>query len=417
MKRAGFKVVAKGEHLSASGSPLPASPATESDLSEPSVARQRFDELGELSELDATAEGGERLRYDEQVTTSRASSESEEGLMSSCPPPKVPMLASVAGVKVHEVPTDEEEPWEESLLHEGSFEGESESEGTLNAPALSQAAREMSVDVREVPLSYPPLKRFLLTRPLDAAYLLGYLTPEYESSCRAFIYERPDEEGSASEGDGTPVRVEALLFEYTGLSVPTIWTYGATVEVEAVIAHVYAMLPRNIYINMEDHHLQAVRTHYRVRHRRPTLRMGLKRAHFVPAGNKEGVVSLSHKDTGGIMRLYHQYPDHLFEPAQLETGLYCGVRDEEGHLISVAGIHFLNPSFNIAAIGNIVTDAAHRGEGLATRCVRGLLDSLFERVDNVALNVIEDNIAAITCYEKFGFRTTSRIIEARARLR
>ena len=77
----------------------------------------------------------------------------------------------------------------------------------------------------------------------------------------------------------------------------------------------------------------------------------------------------------------------------------------------------LNPSFNIAAIGNIVTDEKHRGAGLASQSVGFLLDELFSRVDNVALNVLEDNLPAISCYRKFGFRTISRMIEARARLR
>jgi len=398
-----FRVIAKGQ-------------APEESVEQ--VSRQRFDELSLLGD-----ESSERSLSSVEPLPSAVSAEAEpkrsgdEGLISSCPPPRIP-IRGVAALEpqdsaVRELSdSTEESPWEESILHESSLESESESEGAINPPSLSQAAKQMARDVHEVSLDYPTLKSFLTSRPLDAAYLLGYLTPEYEGSCRAFVYER----GFSSE-EGALEPVEALLFEYSGLSVPTIWTLGGTLEVEAIISHVYGELPRRIYINMEDHHLQAVRTHYAIRDRKPTLRMGLKRAHYVPAQDIEGVLALSHKDTGGIMRLYHQYPDHLFEPAQLDTGLYRGIKSDEGGLISVAGIHFLNPAFNIAAIGNIVTDGAHRGEGLATRCVGGLLDALFERVEHVALNVTEDNLAAITCYEKFGFRTTSRIIEAWGKLR
>ena len=383
------------------------------------VSRQRFDELSLLGD-EPSSERALNLVAEPipsvNVPLDSSDKQGEEGLISSCPPPKIP-IRGVAALQpqdsaVSELLQEDDARWDESILHESALESESESEGAINPPSLSQAARKMAQDVREVGLDDHAFRDFLTSRPLDAAYLLGYLTPGYEPSCRAFVYER-----GVSTQEGERGTVEAILFEYTGLSVPTIWTLGGTLEVEAIISHVYSELPRRIYFNMEDHHLQAVRTHYAIRDRKPTLCMGLKKAHYVPTEHVEEVVTLSHKDTGGIMRLYHQYPDHLFEPAQLDTGLYRGVKSDGGSLVSVAGIHFLNPGFNIAAIGNIVTDSDHRGQGLATRCVGVLLDELFDRVDHVALNVTEDNLAAIACYEKFGFRTTSRIIEAWGKLR
>lgn len=401
-----FKVIAKGHA------------PTESTEG---VSRQHFDELSLVEDdfSDVVEDRSSHLSTEpipDLVELKTVNQDSEEVLLSSCPPPRIP-IRGVAALQpqdsvVSELMKQDEDAWDESILHESSLESESENEGVINPPSLSQAAREMAKDVRQVPLDYAPLRTFLTSRPLDAAYLLGYLTPEYKSSCRAFVYEC----GSQVQQEAGE-KVEAILFEYTGLSVPTIWTLGGPLEVEAIISHVYSELPRRIYINMEDHHLQAVRTHYAIRDRKPTLRMGLKRAHYVPAEKVHHVLMLSHTDTGGIMRLYTQYPDHLFEPAQLDTGLYRGVKNDEGILVSVAGIHFLNPNFNIAAIGNIVTDGDHRGLGLATQCVGVLLDDLFERVENVALNVTEDNLAAIACYEKFGFRTTSRIIEAWGKLR
>ena len=304
--------------------------------------------------------------------------------------------------------------WEESMFLE---EVDEELTG-LHPPSLSDAALAMGEYVREVSLNHPPLREYLISRPLECAYLLGYITPEYTSRCRVFVLERPSPVDSLSEAQpDDPSKMLALLFMYSGLSVPSVWTYGGALEVEAIIAQVYSELPRRLYINMEDHHLQSVRTHYALRNRKSTLRMGLHKSHYRPTGDKQGVVSLNHKDTGAIMQLYAQYPDHLFEPAQLGTGLYCGIRTQDNQLISVAGIHLLNPTFNIAAIGNIVTHNAHRGEGLASRCIHHIIDELFQGVEHIALNVVEDNLPAITCYRKFGFRMTSRILEASAKLR
>lgn len=279
--------------------------------------------------------------------------------------------------------------------------------------SVSDIARQQSLLVREVSLSYPPLTSFIIKRPVECAYLLGYLSPAFTKRSRAFILET-----NTDEDEAQIPQIKALLFIYSGLTVPTVWTYGSEEDIEAILFAVHEDLPRRIYLNVEDHHYHVVRGYYRTRGKREILRMGLQRSRYTPVGDSLGVVSLGHPDTGGIMSLFQRYyADNLFEPAQLESGLYCGIKDDSGKLLSVAGIHLLNPDYRVAAIGNIVTDPDCRGRGYATKCVRHILDQLFEFVDSVALNVNEDNAPAIYCYQKFGFQTTERIIEAQARLR
>jgi ribosomal protein S18 acetylase RimI-like enzyme len=59
----------------------------------------------------------------------------------------------------------------------------------------------------------------------------------------------------------------------------------------------------------------------------------------------------------------------------------------------------------VAALGNIVTHPACRGQGLARAATAGLCRSLRESVDHIGLNVAADNVAAIRCYERLGFAT------------
>ena len=73
--------------------------------------------------------------------------------------------------------------------------------------------------------------------------------------------------------------------------------------------------------------------------------------------------------------------------------------------MSVAGIHLLSESRDIAAVGNIVTHPDHRGHGYASTCVSHLVTELLERVDKIALNVAAANTSAIRCYEGVGFKT------------
>lgn len=348
-----------------------------------------------------------------------ASASEEELVLSSCEKPLVQLLTPIEPISAMNQNTSSsmEDPseaeghvdasvWEESIL------ADVDDEDIELYQSVSEFARQQSLLVREVSLSYPPLTAFIIERPVECAYLLGYLSPAFTQRSRAFILEGEEDHHTALP------KIKALLFIYSGLTVPTVWTYGSEQDVEAILFAVHDELPRRIYLNIEDHHYHAVRSHYRIRGRREILRMGLERSRYSPIGDSSGVITLGHPDTGGIMALFQQYyPDNLFEPAQLESGLYCGIKDEEGRLMSVAGIHLLNPDYRVAAIGNIVTDPTCRGRGYATQCVRHILDRLFELVDSVALNVNEDNAPAIYCYRKFGFKTTERLIEGQAKLR
>ena len=350
--------------------------------------------------------------------------ESSDGVITSSRPliqlltPSEPIPATNQPENVNAVDSDDGQAdfdehasvWDESILA-GMDEVD---EAPRSRPEITEP---LAQKVKEVSLSYTPLRRFIIDRPVECAYLLGYLSPEYSQRSRAFILEEEINTPTDPESEAHPTRVRSLLFVYSGLTLPTVWTYGSDLDIEAILRAVYHELPRRIYLNIEDHHVGSVRAFYSLRHRRALLRMGLHRDHYQPVGDTEGVVSLSHSDTGNMMALFQRYyPDHLFEPAQLDLGLYCGIQ-QESELVSVAGLHLLNPEYRVAAIGNIVTDQAFRGRGYASQCVQHILDQLFESIDHVALNVVEGNEPAIHCYRKFGFLTTARLIEAQARLR
>ncbi|MEZ4434111.1 MAG: GNAT family N-acetyltransferase [bacterium] len=252
----------------------------------------------------------------------------------------------------------------------------------------SAVARERARRVRLVSADEPALMALLRTSPIDVAYMLGDLDVPYAEHCRWYAVD-----------DG---RLGGVLLHYNGLSMPTVLTHGSAVDVEALLLATNTDLPRRFYGHFHPEHRAAFEAFFDLGTPRPMKRMGLARAAYHRQGDFAEVEPLTHRDTGAIMRLYQHYPDNFFEPAQLDTGLYFGIRDGDD-LISVAGIHVLSERHDIAAIGNIVTHSGHRGRGLATRCVGRLLDALFQKVGAVALNVQEGNEPAIRCYRKFGF--------------
>ncbi len=265
----------------------------------------------------------------------------------------------------------------------------------------STAARHLAARVEPLDAADADLLARLSRDPVGCAYMLGDLDMPYAEQARWF--------GLRGE-QGT---LDGVLLVYEGLSVPAVLTSGGGDEVEALLLATHGDLPRQFYAHIRTHHRDAMEPFYDVSGAKEMIRMGLDRARYRPCSDPGGVFPLSHPDTGAIMQLYMHYPDNFFEPAQLDTGLYFGVREGD-ELASVAGIHVFSERHDIAAIGNIVTHSDHRGRGLASKCVRRLLDALFEKVDHVALNVEVGNEAAIACYRKFGFREHYRFFEGTA---
>jgi len=77
-------------------------------------------------------------------------------------------------------------------------------------------------------------------------------------------------------------------------------------------------------------------------------------------------------------------------------------------LISIAGIHVFSTKYNVSALGNITTLPEFRGKGYGKMVSARLCKSLIEEgITDIGLNVKKDNIAAISSYERIGFRKTS----------
>lgn len=119
-----------------------------------------------------------------------------------------------------------------------------------------------------------------------------------------------------------------------------------------------------------------------------------------PAGK---LVTLGPEARAEVEAFYAEaYPGNWFEPTMLETGCYRGWRGAKG-LVSVAGVHVYAPGLGVAALGNIATSPAARGQRLARRVTGSLCADLRREGLRVGLNVAADNAAAIACYQGLGF--------------
>jgi len=264
------------------------------------------------------------------------------------------------------------------------------------------------------------LKRFLVRDRVANAYLLGDLDPSYMPYCTWYG-------ARTSSGE-----LGALVLVYEGLRLPAVLTVAppcadnldqsaikaALTMLDEVFGQVRQALPREFWVHAWEHHRPLLDRHFHPGPLKPMIRMGLPRGSYQRKPVDVPVRRLGHVDTAKIMELYRYFPDHFFEPYQLESGLYFGVDGEDGDsLAAIAGIHVHSEAHDIAAIGNLVTHPAYRRRGHATAATTVLLDALFETVSLVTLNVEKTNVAAIRTFEKFGFTRHHVYFEGRVETR
>lgn len=245
------------------------------------------------------------------------------------------------------------------------------------------------------------IEAFLKTNKVANAYLLGGLDPAYLPFCNWYADTENDE-------------IQFIALEYTGLSLPAVFFTSATHTNMIAFSKLKEHLPSRFLFHAHESLYPMIQQVFQPKSAQMMLRMGLKKSNYIARKlDTSKVEILGHRDTAAMMELYTFYPDHLFEAYQLESGLYFGVRDPKLGFSSVAGIHVFSETYDVAAIGNFVTHPERRGQKLASRCTKRLLDSLFERTSLVALNVQEKNEPAVKIFRNFGFETNHVFFEGR----
>ncbi|HKB06503.1 MAG TPA: GNAT family N-acetyltransferase, partial [Gemmataceae bacterium] len=104
------------------------------------------------------------------------------------------------------------------------------------------------------------------------------------------------------------------------------------------------------------------------------------------------------------------YAANWFDLRQIETSHYYGLR-VRGELVSAGGPHVYSPGQRVAALGNIVTHPDHRGRRYAAAVTARACAELRPTVDHIGLNVKADNVAALACYARLGFRPVAEYEE------
>jgi len=101
-----------------------------------------------------------------------------------------------------------------------------------------------------------------------------------------------------------------------------------------------------------------------------------------------------------LNKFYAEYHAEAWAQIQFKAGPYYCVKQDE-KIVSAAGVHLVAPQ--IAQLGNIITDEAHRNRGYATACTNALIADLVSKGRIISLFVRTENAPAIRVYENLGF--------------
>ena len=221
-----------------------------------------------------------------------------------------------------------------------------------------------------------------------ALYQLGDLDDYYFDKCRWYFIH---------EGDSFEALI--LLYESAGT---TFIPLGSPKAVEFFLNHMSELLPQKFYSAWWTEFDGLMSDRFNIPNAKAMYRMALDRADFRPAEVDIRSRQLGTDDIDDVKRLLESYPGNFFEEYQLQTGFYRGVFDDD-NLVAMAGIHTVNRSKGVAAIGNVVTDRDYRGRGLGTVVTSHVAEKLFREVDLLGLNVARGNTAAVRAYRRLGF--------------
>ena len=232
-------------------------------------------------------------------------------------------------------------------------------------------------------------------RPLGA-YALGHLEHDLFQSANFYLATGPSGLG--------------LVMHARGMGLATI-TLGAPDSIAAILS--LHPGPRRSYLSTAaPEHMPMLRRVYRVRDELPMRRMSTTRAHFTP---KRGETRrLTGRDVARLNNLYASEGGPSFYRADtINRAVYFGVFDGP-RLVAVAGSHIVAPNTNIAVVGNVFTDAAYRGSGLATITTSAVTEALLARgCADIVLTVDPANTPAVHAYRRLGYEFGSDVVEAR----
>ncbi len=233
-------------------------------------------------------------------------------------------------------------------------------------------------------MSESKIRTNLNVDPVWSAYALADLAPQHAAFCQWYH------------------SAEGVVLAYLGLTPPVLFAAGQT---EDVVALVNQVPPGEYQYTLLPEHRFSLEPMLSVQSELQMWRMSYKGDSSEIKSNPDAH-RLSEDDLDSVITLFADHADQpdSFHQRQLEGGPFYGAY-HEGELVAVAGVHVLSESASMAAIGNVFTHPAHRGQGFGRSVSAQVIRELRRLgIQTIVLNVAKENRAALHMYQGLGFQ-------------
>ncbi len=215
--------------------------------------------------------------------------------------------------------------------------------------------------------------------------------------------------------DGSDIRAICLVFK---LYDPPIVIAVSEPDNEAMphlLGSIAGQLPDSAMVHLGPEALGVLDGAFEVSTLVPHWKMALKEPSRLEAVDTSQVRQLNNDDVPRLEALFDAVYSgsevgNIFYPSMLDIGPYFGV-EENGVIVSTAGVHVHSTHYGVAAIANVATHPDARGRGLATAVVARLASELSIGCDHIGLNVAQANAPAISAYRNAGFEIVAEFHE------
>jgi len=198
--------------------------------------------------------------------------------------------------------------------------------------------------------------------------------------------------------------IQAIALLYSGRQLLTLVALSQENKTKHLLQNIIHLLPGRFHAHLCSGAQTALECKYNVKSHGKFYKMALKNKSLMQKTDCSEVIQLENKDLDEILEFYKQaYPGNWFDSRMLQTKQYYGIR-KDNRIISIAGVHVYSEKYKVAALGNIATHPDYRGNGFGKSVTAKLCRELSEKVEHIGLNVKSDNEAAISMYEKLGFK-------------
>lgn len=171
-----------------------------------------------------------------------------------------------------------------------------------------------------------------------------------------------------------------------------------------LVGRIKKFLPPEFYTHMDHTTLKNAFTEAGTFEKEELMNMGLCDYTALDGSRSKEAVRLDWKylhDIKGLLAA--SYPDAWLDDDLVKLGKNFGIY-AAGKLISFAGIHAYSKKYQVTAVAHVTTHPDYRKKGYGEKTVLALLNDLKGKIEYIGLNVRTDNMPAINCYEKLGFK-------------